>query len=362
MKPIYLFALVIFTLVSCEKKKDTWTTFYDKDQYLIGFKDAKGKEKISPKFMGATNAKKFDDVVAVMEENNKKWDSYYLLKNGRQFGRDSLYVNDATFDCESEGFIRYTSKDKVGMFNSEGKPVIPADYNSLTRFKNGIAFGVKGAVKEKDKTNYEGSPGWYWTGGKGYIINIKNEILAENVTYNPDLDYYSLEITNEPAEESYRTNFKSLNGKYYSFINNKALFEHFLKNDVLNKISQSTLNKVAYSKIIYWDENKGWLHQPSAEFIREHYSAIAQCLKQIKPGSDYMIMANSFAPVPDDIEKEFDKYRDNCGNINTTKYPLMSVIINHKKDNDLVQDSFDFIKTDDGYKLLSVNIKSIPNL
>lgn len=358
MKPIYLLTIAIFTLLSCKKEPDTWTAFYDKDQYLIGFKDAKGQQKIAPKFMGATNAKKFDDVVAVMEEHNKKWDSYYLLKNGRQFGRDSLYVIDATFDCESEGFIRYVSKDKVGAFNNEGKPVIPADYNSLTQFKNGIAFGIKDAVKTVDKNPYEGSPGWYWTGGKGYIINTKNEILAENVTYSPDLDIYSLEITNTPSKDKNRVNFKALNGKYYSFIDNKKLFEAFLQKHILQNLSEAALIKSAYPKTVYWEEDKGWLFEPSSDFISSHYSDMANILKLVKPGSDYMIMDNSFTPIPDAMEKEFEKYRDNCGDINSTKYPLMSLIINHKKNNDLIQDTFDFIKTDDGYKLLSVNLRS----
>lgn len=359
MKPIYLLAILLFTLLSCNKETDIWTAFYNKDQSLIGFKDAKGVEKIVPKFMGATNAKKFDNVIAVMLEHNKKWDSYYLLKNGKQFGRDSLYVIDATFDCESEGFIRFLVKDKVGMFKSDGKPVIPADYNSLTPFKNGIAFGTKDAVKTADKNPYEGSPGWYWTGGKGYIINTKNEVLAENVTYSPAFNFYSLEITNSPSKDDNRVSFKALNGKYYSFIDNEKLFKHFLETDILKNLSKATLDKAAYTKIIYWDEDKGWLFTPSTDFISEHQSDIIKILEQVKPDSDYLITANSFTPIPDTMEKEFEKYRDNCGDINITKYPLMSLIINHKKNGDLVQDSFDFIKTDDGYKLLSVNLRSV---
>lgn len=358
MKPTYLIAVVLFIMLSCKKEADTWTAFYDKDQYLIGFKDAKGNEKITPKFMGATNAKKFDHIVAVMEEHNKKWDSYYLLKNGRQFGRDSLYVIDATFDCESEGLIRYMTKEKLGMFNSEGKPVIPADYNTLTQFKNGIAFGVKGADKTLDKNPYEGSPGWYWTGGKGYIINTKNEILAENVTYSPALDLYSLEITNNPSNDKSRVSFKALNGKYYSFVDNEKLFKEFLETEILINPSEASLKKAAYQKTIYWNEDKGWLFESSADFIAAHHSSMINVLKQVQPGSDYMVMANNFTPVPDAMEKEFEKYRNNCGDINTSRYPLMSLIVNHKTGNDLVQDSFDFIKTNDGYKLLSVNLRS----
>src|SRR5947209_11166940 len=122
----------LLTILSCAllgQSTDIWTTFWNKDSTLMGFKDKNGSVKISPRFTkGLMAASQFKNIIAVTEQANGSYKSYYLTKKGKIVGKDSLYVVDNTADCESEGFIRFRDKktDKAGMFNSQGEIVIPA--------------------------------------------------------------------------------------------------------------------------------------------------------------------------------------------------------------------------------------------
>lgn len=54
----------------------------------------------------------------------------------------------------------------------------------------------------------------------------------------------------------------------------------------------------------------------------------------------------------------FDLCFNNCGKAKETQYPVINVIINTRFGEALIQDSFDFLKTDDGYKLISIALQT----
>ena len=87
--------------------------------------------------------------MAAMEENDGKFSSYYLLKNEKKIGKDSVYVWDMVFDCESEGMIRFrdSKTDKVGFFDGKGKVTIPAIYSDALPFRNNVAVVIKDAKR-----------------------------------------------------------------------------------------------------------------------------------------------------------------------------------------------------------------------
>ena len=93
---IYLltFLTTISSLTLFGQSNDAWNSFWNKDKTLIGYKDKNGVVKIEPKFTGFTNAGKFENIIAVAEEINDKWKSYYLTKQGRIVGIDSLHIFD----------------------------------------------------------------------------------------------------------------------------------------------------------------------------------------------------------------------------------------------------------------------------
>ena len=115
----------------------------------------------------------------------------------------------------------------MGMFNSDGKIVIPAVYNNLTKARNGLIVALKGAIKKKFDEEHYG-----WTGGKELLIDTTNKVLVENFEYENDYDlnFYSVQKSKEPNKDLARENFHGINGQYYSFINYDKEFKLWLKN------------------------------------------------------------------------------------------------------------------------------------
>ena len=134
--------LLSISLLAFGQQKDTWIAIWNQDSTLIGFKDSKGNIKIEPKFTSVlTWAEKFNDTVAVREEGKERR-YYHLTKNGIIVGCDSIYIFDNSFDCESEGFIRFRVKrtDKMGLFDRKRKIVIPVNFVNSWLKKNYVGF------------------------------------------------------------------------------------------------------------------------------------------------------------------------------------------------------------------------------
>ena len=346
---LYLFFFTKSTISA--QSKDIWISFWDKDTTHIGFKDVNGAIKITPKFMGFTTARKFDKIIAVTEDTGESWKSYYLTKSGKIVGRDSLYIFDNGPDCENEGYIRFTDPktDKTGMFNSEGKIAIPADYSALTKARNGMIIALKGATKEK-----LGDEHFSWSGGKEYLIDTNNKILIENFGYNDALNFYSLQKSKSPDKDETRENFLGVDGQYYSFINYEKEFKLWLKNNLLSDLSKKNLIKLSFDKITYWKEPTGWTSEAKAAFIDRNYTYIKLKLEELKnPKTDYFVSNDGLNPFIFETD-EYEVYFNNCNEPKEWIYPIKNIVINSKNKADFKQDHFEFLRTEDGYKLISV--------
>lgn len=348
---LYLFLCLNFTLSA--QNKDTWISFWDKDTTHLGFKDKNGNIKIEPKFMGMTIAHKFENIIAVSEEENENWKSYYLTKTGKIVGRDSLYVFDNGPDCENEGFIRFNDPktDKMGLFNGDGKIVIPAEYSDLTRVRNGMIIALKDAVKEKDGEHF------FWTGGKEFLIDINNKILIENFGFNDELNFYSLEKSKEKNPDPVRDNFLGVDGQYYSFINFDKEFKEWLKNILLTDLSKENLLKHSYDKITYWKkkDDDSWITTPKEAFIKLNYKLIKAKLLELKSANcDYHIFSESLNKFIFEAD-EYDQYFDNCRQPKDWINPVKNIVISPQNKNESGQDHFEFIRTENGYKLISAS-------
>jgi hypothetical protein len=240
MKQVIFICVFIFVGCSTYIQKDSpWTVFWNDDSTLIGFKDQNGRTRIEPKYSEFTVARKFDKIIAVMEESksNSEHETYYLTKTGKIVGRDHIYIYDNRPDCESEGFIRFRDKktDNVGMYNGKGEIVIPAEYNDLTNVRNGLVGALKGAEKKyPDANKHSGCDHFTWVGGKEYLINAHNQIIIENFKNDLGLDFFSLKIVPEPTQDGNRQSFLGVDGRYYSFIDYKKEFQGWLKFAILN--------------------------------------------------------------------------------------------------------------------------------
>src|SRR5690606_15859169 len=118
----------------------------DENGQKFGFKNDSGIVVIPPRFNGYSSNFRLTNICIVTEEHEGKQHRYYLTTSGKIVGRDSIY----DFDCEREGFIRFKNPvtDLTGLFDRNGKVVIPAIYNELTGVRNGLLVARKGAKKQ----------------------------------------------------------------------------------------------------------------------------------------------------------------------------------------------------------------------
>ncbi|MFB9078630.1 hypothetical protein ACFFLS_14975 [Flavobacterium procerum] len=348
--PFYIFAF--FTCSVFAQSNDIWVSFPNKDTTLVGFKDKNGIVKIEPKFSGFITAQKFENIIAVSEEENGKWKSYYLTKQGKVVGRDSLFTFDNSPDCENEGYIRFrdSKTDKMGIYNGEGKIVIPAAYDVVSKVHNGLISVLKGAKKKRDPLGEH----FFWTGGKELLIDLNNKVLVNNFKSDNNLNFYSLEKSKEPSKDKTRDNFLGVDGQYYSFINYEKEFTNWLRNTLLTDLSKANLEKHSFEKITYWKEPDGWLNVPKSKFIEQNYLYLKLKLEELKnPKTDYFIATDGLNQFIFE-SPEYDIYFNNCHESKDWIYPVKNIVINPKNKADFKQDHLHFLRTEKGYKLISV--------
>jgi hypothetical protein len=348
----YLIILASFSLSA--QNRDSWTSFWNKDSTLKGFKDKNGTVKIEPKFMGFTSANQFDDIIAVTEEANEHWTNYYLTKGGRIIGKDSVHIFDNGFDCESEGFIRFRDRktDKVGMFNRHGDIVVPAEYNELTRVRNGMIIALKGAKKEQWDEHYS------WKGGKEILIDTNSKILIDHFKYKNALNFYSVLLSAQPSANVLRQNFKGVNGQYYSFIDFDKEFRNWLQTSLLNHFTKTNLLNCTHKEISFWKEPSGWTREAKTSFINRNFELIkTELLKINSKNCDYQIFDETLNPYIYD-SNEFKDYFNNCGESKDWQYPVKNIVISYNNKKDLLQNHFEFLRTKNGYRLIGITINT----
>jgi hypothetical protein len=359
IQTIFICSLLLCTIPLSAQADHPWTVFPSEDSGLAGFKDQHGRIRIKPKFAGFTIAKKFDKIIAVMEEKNGKNELYYLTKSGKKVQRGNLYLFDNSPDCESEGFIRFRDRktDKAGLLNGKGEIAIPAAYNDLTPVRNGFIIALKGAKKKYlDANEPSGCNHFSWVDGEKLLIDTRNQIIIRNFDSESNLDFFSINIASEPSKDVRRQNFLGVDGRYYSFVDYKKEFREWLFSNLLENLSMEKLIEYSYHKIYFWKEPDGWKHESKHQLIERNFELIRSRLAEIKnKDSDYIVSVGGPNPFIYDAA-EFNPYYNNCGEPKEWKYPVMDVIINQKTESDLIQDHFEFLRTAGGYKLISVTI------
>ena len=360
MKSYFLtFAATILDLILCnsctrtelKQSNDTWTSFYNKDSTLIGYKDKNGIVKIEPKFTTYIIADKFDNIIAATEESKGQWKTYYLTKTGRIIGRDSLLIFDNTPDCESEGFIRFkdSKTDKVGMFNKNGDVVIPAEYSDLTRVTNGMVIALKGATKKQEGEHFS------WVGGKELLIDTHNKVLIDGFPYTRSLNFFSLEKTKTPHSDTTRKSFLAKDGSWYSFIDFEKEFTQWLMNDLFVNLNIKKLTDVSYDTIAFLDHENNTGSSSKEKFIKNNFLVLKNGLLEVlNPKNEYFISID----FPTIEEAKFQKYFNNCGEVKEWIYPVMVIAISHGSGVKSSQNLYQFLRTDNGYKLIDVTIRN----
>lgn len=362
MKTIILTYLIFLCgTISFPQQSDFWTAFLDENEEIFGFKDCNGLIVVQPKFSSFSFVNKLEHIFIASEEINDELDIYYLTKSGREFGRDSLYLFDNTPDCESEGFIRFRDNktDKVGLFNRNGDVVIPAIYNELTEANNGLVVALKDAEKKfGEEHQHSGCNHFSWIGGQSMLIDTNNRVIIENFADGLMLDLYSRQVHDEIIESPNRNFFTGVDGKIHSFINYEKDFSFWLQRSLLDNFSEENLIRVSYDWLTFWEDERGWTNEPANKFIENNFTLIKDRLSSIQnPGQEYFVFIDGLNSGIFDSEK-FKIYFNNCGQPLSGKYPVFNVVITHRDEKDFYQDHFDFLKTDNGYRLISLTIRN----
>lgn len=356
-----LFALLSCTLYSQEN--EAWYTFRDANDALTGFKDSLDNIRIEPRFVGITSGTRFRHIIAVAELIDGEYTGYYLLKNGKKIGKDSLFTWDNAFDCEQEGFIRFRDPvtDQVGFFNIHGKVAIPAEYNEASQFRNGLSVVLKGAEKNYPYAHDTIPDEYYvWEGGVTCIIDTLNRVLVENPEYQGPLDWHSLQVQDNASDDPARVSYLGTDGKYYTFVHHKRAFEAWFHSEFLGKPDRETLVKHTYTGQVYVSYRKdreasGFT--TGSGLIREKFDILHTAFSNIREKRiEYTISVSHFNPFIFE-QREFDKYFDDCRNAKSEEYPFINVVLSYRSAVTgayLYQDHFGFLKTENGYKLINV--------
>lgn len=350
----FLTLLLLAIMVSARGQSEPLTAFYSPDT-LIGFKDSRGNIKIAPRFGGFTSASRLDKIAAVMDMRDHNFDTFYLLRDGREVARDSVYMVDLTFDCENEGYIRFTGKDgNVGLLDANGKAVVPADYNIISRVVNGVAAALKGAEKDYwDKHDHDGCNHFSWKDGSWCLINTRNEILIEKFNGNLRLDYSTLQVSDTPSADPVRVSFKGVNGKYYSFIDHEKQFRQYM--DKLRKDPEQ-ITVDAFQKI-FVTTKLATSEIASKSYLGKHMKDISASLKSIPENPETNMTFDLWLPVPDEAVSRFSRYMDNCGEPMLHRYPIVWLWAKKERNGEVIsQDNFYFIKDNGSYRLLALSL------
>ena len=362
MKTILLtYILFLCGTFSYSQQADYWTIFWNENEEKFGFKDNNGLIIIQPKFSGFSFVNRLEHIFIASEEIDDNLDLYYLTKAGRQFGRDSIYVFDNTPDCEGEGFIRFRDKmtDKAGMFNRHGVVVISAVYNDMTEVNNGLVMALKDAEKKYwDEHQHSDCNHFSWIGGQTMLIDTNNRVIIENFTDSLQLDLYSHQLQNKSDNSPNREYFCNVDGKIHSFINYEKDFSIWLNHSLLENFTAEKLLLASLDRLIFWKDADGWVSESANKLIEKNFTLIKDRLSVIQnPEQDFFVSIDGLnSGIFQD--EEFNIYFNNCGQPLTGKYPVMNVVITYKDEKDFHQDHFDFLKTDNGYKLISLTIRN----
>jgi hypothetical protein len=353
---ILIFILSLSLNFTIAQTNQIWYSFVDEETEFVGFKNKEGEIMLPANYSILVRGR-FINIVALWEWNEKenKAEAYYLLKNGKKVGVDSIWSQGMSYDCEHEGFIRFRDENYgTGMFNKHGEVIIPADYNYLSKVKNGVVLALKGARKEytdgcdEDKEECY----WRWEGGIEYLLDTNNNILVENFGETDNIDFYSLKIKDKPSKDVNRKSYLGKNGKFYTFVDAHKEFENWFLEIFTKSLETKKLVSNIYERPIYGTK-EGWeTRKKNDEFVNTNYLILKILFENFSERNNDYFIHNEFSIVEtEDRYEEFDKYRNNCYEFDTAKYPIMEVVVNLDIGK---QNQYTFIRTEKGYKLVNI--------
>ncbi|MBB4867086.1 hypothetical protein HNP46_005994 [Pseudomonas nitritireducens] len=366
-KAIGLWLATLALSVSAVAADEPWVAFTQND--LIGFKAAQGKVKVEPKLSPMfTLARRFEHIIATGEETADGYRTYYLLRDGRQVAPDSLYIYDNAPICESENSIRFRDRqrDKVGFLDGDGQVLIAAKLSDASAMRNGMVVALKGATRQcaDPGVKPEHCEHLGWRGGKELLIDRHGRTLVENFdgTRADALDWFSMQVGEQPSSDPRRVSFKAVDGRYLSFVDIEKDFAAWFRDDFLPHLDDASLK--AHSSAQVWTGPGSaplddWRAASVDDVLRQHGQALRKRLESLRSSAGYGVRQDDMG-WPFDPERD-PQYFDSCGTFAQWKTPKVSAMEHwqHGSFEPAKHASFDFIRTAEGYRLVAF---SIPDL
>lgn len=349
---------------SAEAADEPWVAFTQDE--LIGFKDARGVVRIEPKLSPMfTIARRFERIIATGEETTGGYRTYYLIRDGRQVAPDSVYFFDNAPLCESEDSIRFRdrARDTVGFLDGNGQVLIPAQLSDATAMRNGMAVALKGATRScvDPGTSLEQCEHRTWKGGTELLIDRHGQTLVEGFdsARSGELDWFSLQRSDRPSNDSRRMSFKGVDGRYYSFVAIEKDFSAWFKSEFLPHLDDASLKKNSFPRVWIGQGNEpldDWKSAAVADFLDQHGPALRKRLEALRSSGGYGVSQDERG-WPFDPERD-PQYFDNCDGFAQWKTPKLSVMEHWQLGSfePAKHASFDFIRTADGYRLVAFSI------
>ena len=281
--------------------------------------------------------------------------------------KDSVYVSDMTFDCEQEGTIRFRDPvtDRVGFFGKNRKVIIPAAYNDARPFYNGLALVIHDGKRicEDGSTYVAGScEHWLWDGITA-LIDKSGVIVADSIDMmaTENLNWYSCNLTDAPGDTTLYSSIKATNKSYYTFINYQKEFNTWFYQQFLNRL-QTDIPSYCFDELQVEGVWKQKLKKKYSKgnFLKKYGTVMKKKMQSIRTGEIETFI------VTEDLNglifntKKFKSFYTACDEPDTAKFPSFDVITNHynTKHELNYQEHFSFLRTDKGYKLIAVALKS----
>lgn len=196
---ILIYTLCLFCFTACRNKsvnsssegsadaaKQDSSFAPKKDDYLIayadtingeerfGYKDRKGRVTIPAKYLVAGDTLYN---MAIVLQASPDHEFVAINKNGEILFRPFIY--DSGPDYVVEGVFRFVDNNKMGFANLKGERVIPATFDFVRPFKNGLAEYTLGGK------NVRSGEHWVWEGGyENGFVNHSGQRFKEIGPFN----------------------------------------------------------------------------------------------------------------------------------------------------------------------------------
>ena len=156
-----------------------------------------------------------------------------------------------------------------------------------------MSTGLIGAEKHYIDENDEHPS---WKGGKWQVIDTTDKILIDDFIYKDHLNFYSLIISDKPTSDSTRVNFRSVEGKYYSFVDFEKEFRQWITKELLNDLTKEKLIDISYDTI-NWESQHGRVKANKVKLISDNFTVIkSELLEILQPNTDYFISDDGLNP------------------------------------------------------------------